>query len=64
MKTYEICALDANGRIMTAPHYIPCKDDLAAVSKARKLVNDQTVEVWKQSHMVAHIDRIALGCVR
>jgi hypothetical protein len=53
MDNYQFYLLDRKGRTAGPPRVAPFKDDEAAFTEARKMLSDQTIEIWQGERCVA-----------
>ena len=57
MTNYQFYLLDRHGRTARPPRVAPFGDDKAALAEARKMLDDQTIEVWQGDRCVATVRR-------
>ena len=55
MPEYRVYIIDENDQVAAEPLTLNCADDHVAVTKASKLANGNTIEVWSSSRRVAYI---------
>ena len=53
MSNYQFYLLDRRGHTARPPRVAPFRDDEAALAEARKMLGDQTIEVWQGDRCVA-----------
>ena len=55
MLDYRVYLLNQEGRVDEVPRLIRCASDEDAMRRARRLQQDQTVEVWQGARLVVKI---------
>jgi len=53
MDNYQFYLLDRRGHTAGPPRVASFKDDEAALAEARKMLSDQTIEIWQGERCVA-----------
>ena len=61
MDNYQFYSLDRQGRTARPLRVGQFKDDKAALAEARKLLRDQTIEIWQGERCVATLLQMQRG---